>query len=165
MSSKRWISGVAATLLLGSLGSGCAQGELPGQYFALTLRGAENLCTGNGTGYTDNFEYRLEVDGNDVSVAIGEDIWATGLVDGCTVSYTSLAWSDYRDDGQGNSLEIQWQINGEARVNLGGGGGCVEKDDWEGTETFVITESAHPDVQAGCTYTLDAVGKWEKEVL
>ena len=40
-----------------------------------------------------------------------------------------------------------------------GGGGCGEKD-WEGTETFLITESAHPSVAAGCTYTLEATGTW-----
>ena len=163
MARSRHVSAVLA-LVLGSVVTGCKKEELPGQYFHLNLKGAENLCTGNGTGYTDEFEYRLEVDGNDVSVAIGPDVWATGTVDGCTVSYTSLAWSDYRDDADGNSLEIQWVINGEARVNIGGGGGCVENDDWEGTEVFLITESAHPDVAAGCTYTIDTVGKWEKEV-
>ena len=138
--------------------AGCGPGELPGDYFQVTVTGAENLCTGDGTDYTENYEYRVMVENTDLTLAIGEDVWATGTADGCHLDYTSLAWSTYRED-----LEIQWQINGDAMVNLGGGAGCAPQD-WEGTETFVITESAHPAVKAGCTYTLDVVGKYLRTV-
>jgi hypothetical protein len=148
---------VAAGALL--VAAGCKQGDLPGQYFAMTLTPTENLCTGNGTGQPETYEYRVELDGNDATLSIDEDVWATGTVNGCNVTYTSLAWSDIRD-----GYEIKWEIQGDATVNFGGGGGCVEQHDWEGEETFLITESAHPDVAAGCTYTLSAVGKFEREV-
>src|SRR4051812_46275246 len=92
-------SGFALLFSVGaSLGAvGCKQADLPGDYYGMVLEGAENLCTGNGTGYTQDYEYRLIVDGNDVSVAIDDSVWATGTADGCTVTYDSLAWSDYRD--------------------------------------------------------------------
>ena len=147
-----------ALALLAASAAGCGKGELPGQYFKVTLDGAENLCTGDGTGYHEEYEYRLIVDGTDLSVAIDEDVWALGTVDGCNLSYTSLSWSTYRED-----LEIQWEILGDAVVNLGGGGGCGDRD-WEGTERYLITESAHPSVEAGCTYTLNVVGAFLREV-
>ena len=138
---------------------GCGGGELPGQYFDVTANGEENLCTGSGTGYTDKFEYRVVIEGNDLQLAIGEDIFATGTIEGCLLSYTSLVWSDYRDD-----KEIQWQIVGSARANLGGGAGCVDGTDWEGSEQFVIVTSEHDEVQPGCTYTLGMTGKFLREV-
>jgi len=162
----RWWSGSALLVFVaGACFGGCKQPPLPGDYFKVELRGEENLCTGNGADYSQSFEYRAEVDANDLSLAIDDSVWATGTIDGCDLSYQSLAWSDYRKDSQGNELEIQWVIQGTAKVNLSGPGeGCVENGDWEGQEVFLITQSAHPDVPAGCTYTIDVAGSWEKEV-
>lgn len=152
------VGAVRAALLACVVLVGCSAEDLPGDYWTVTVTGSENLCTGNGIGYSEQFDYRLEIDGNDVAVAIGEDVWATGVLDGCNLSYTSLAWSSYRND-----LEIAWQIVGASKINVGGQG-CVDEQDWEGTETFVITESAHPDVPPGCTYTLDVVGQYQRKV-
>lgn len=145
----------AASPLVAVILIGCGGKDLPGHYWNVTVDGSDNQCTGNAADYHNEYEYRLVIDSNDVQVAIGEDVFATGTIEGCTVSYASLAWSDYRDD-----LEIQWEILGVARINVGGGAGCVTGSDWEGTETFLITESAHPDVQPGCTYTLTATGTY-----
>jgi hypothetical protein len=140
--------------------AGCGAGELPGQYFDVSASGAENLCTGGGTAYSDKFEYRVVIAGNSLQVAIEDDIFATGTIEGCSLSYTSIAWKDYRDD-----FEINWQILGTARANLGGGAGCVDGTaDWEGEETFIVITSAHPEVSPGCTYTLDLTGKFLREV-
>lgn len=154
------MSKASATILFLALAAGCGEGELPGQYWQVDLRGAENLCTGNGTDYAESLEYRVEFAGNDVSIAVGPDVFATGTAEGCSLAYTSLVWSDYRD-----GHEIQWQILGQARVDVGGGDGCVADFDWQGTETFVITQSAHPDVAPGCTYTLDVTGTWTEEIV
>ena len=44
-------------------------------------------------------------------------------------------------------------------MDLEGGDGCAtDEDDWVGTETFHIVRSAHPDIDPGCTYTMDVVG-------
>jgi hypothetical protein len=141
---------------------GCAEEELPGFYWQVTVEGDENLCTGNGIGYSENFEYRVIVDVDDASFWIGDDNWATGNVDGCNITYDSIAWSDYRD-----GYELQWQLTGDATVNIGGPAvGCVGTEglDWDGTETFTITNSAHPEVQSGCTYTLNVYGTYLREV-
>ncbi len=55
---------------------------------------------------------------------------------------------------------------GTARVDAEGGTGCVEDgaSDWSGTETFIVTSSEHPDVSAGCTYTLAVDGKFVEKV-
>ena len=150
---------MSRTAILTFLLAGCGAAELDGQYFDVTANGVENLCTGGGAGYSESFEYRIIIAGNDLQVAIADDIFATGTVEGCSLSYTSLVWSDYRDD-----KEIEWQIVGSARANLGGGAGCVEGGDWEGTEQFIIITSAHEEVQPGCTYDLAMTGKFLREV-
>lgn len=150
---------IPTVLCLLPLLSGCGAGDLPGHYWDVVVDGTTNACTGGGANYREEYAYRVIIDGNDISVAIDEDIFATGLVDGCRFDYDSLVWSTYRDD-----FEIQWQITGTAYVNVGGGGGCVPDRDWEGTETFIVTTSAHPDVSAGCTYETEVTGKYVKEV-
>ncbi len=150
---------------LSLLAGGCGSGELPGHYFDVSLSGAENRCTGDGTGYTETYEYRLELAGNDLVLAIGDAVFATGSLQGCTATYSSLVWSDYREDADGKDREITWQIDGSARVDVSGGSGCVEgATDWSGTETFTVLNSEHPDVSAGCTYTLDVSGAWVRDV-
>lgn len=152
---SRWWVGFGVGVALG----GCGGKELPGHYWDVVVEGSENLCTGNAPDYREEYEYRVLLEGNDIQVAIDEDVFATGTIEGCTVTYNSLSWSDYRDD-----LEIQWEILGSARVNIGGDKGCIPDRDWDGTETFLVTESAHPDVQPGCTYTLTVTGAYTHEV-
>jgi hypothetical protein len=139
--------------------SACGGGDLPGNYYAVDVAGAANSCTGDGSSYTESYEYRLEVDVQDVKLSIGEDLWAAGSADGCLVTYESIVWEEPIDD-----YVVKWQIQGQARVNTGGGSGCVEGGDWEGTESFVILVSDHPDIAAGCTYDLDVTGTWIQEL-
>ena len=150
---------IALAAALGAALCGCGTAELPGDYWNISMVGADNGCTGGGADYSAEYEYRVLFEGNDITLAIGEDIWATGIVEGCTLSYTSLVWSDYRED-----LEIEWEILGTSQVNVGGGGGCVDGTDWQGTETFIVTTSAHPDVSPGCAYTLEVTGEYLKNV-
>ncbi len=146
---------------LSILSGACGEGDLPGNYFDLELSGAENLCTGGGADHSESHQYRLVYDGNDITVAIGDSVWATGTTEGCRGDYTSIAWSSLRE-----GYEIQWQIVGTARVDAEGGAGCIEDSgvDWQGTETFIVTTSFHPDVPSGCTYTLDATGRFATKI-
>jgi hypothetical protein len=152
MSARR---AAAMLFLLG----GCGDEELPGLYWDLIVEGTDNQCTGGGANYSQRYEYRVLFEGNDITVAVDEDIFATGTVDGCLLTYSSVVWSSYRENH-----EIQWQILGSAYVNAGGGGGCVDDTDWQGTETFVITSSDHPSVSAGCTYETEVTGGFTREV-
>lgn len=150
-----------ACALLVAAAVGCGQEDLPGNYFDVTLQGSENLCTGGGADHQEKLTYRVEWAGNDITLAIDDDVWATGTAEGCRLDYTSVAWASYRDDH-----EIQWQITGTARVDAEGGSGCVEggASDWSGTETFIVTNSEHPDVAPGCTYTLEVEGAFVEKI-
>jgi len=156
--SRLWWGGVVALLL-----TGCGNDELPGEYFDLVVTTTENECTGNGLSYTDGFEYRVMLDGNDATVAVGEDVFAVGTLDGCNLSYTSLVWTTYLADGD-SQKEVKWQIDGNAEVNFGGGGGCVDQADWEGTENFQILASEHSAISPGCLYELSVTGTWLRAV-
>jgi hypothetical protein len=154
--SRRWILAVPA--VLGGLG--CGEEELPGQYWDIGVQATENECTANGIGYNEQFEYRVLIDGNDATIAVGEDVFAFGTLDGCNLSYTSIVWTSYPDQ-----YEVKWQISGEAQVNVGGAGGCVEGgSDWVGTERINFNASAHPAIQPGCLYTMDVTGTWVRNV-
>ena len=81
-------------LVLGSvILSGCGGSELPGNLFNLQLSGADNQCTGDGTGQQERHEYRVVREGVDIEIAIGEDIWANGTINGCQIEYTSITWT------------------------------------------------------------------------
>jgi len=138
---------------------GCVSEELPGSYFNVDRVGAENGCTGNGTNFSERMAYRIEYHSNEVVLAVGEDVWATGISDGCTVTYDSIVWTSNR-----NGHTIDWQVSGEAQVDPDGGNTCSSELDWKGTETYFITNSEHPDVNPGCEYVLDVRGKHSKTV-
>ncbi|MEZ4235715.1 MAG: hypothetical protein R3F59_06040 [Myxococcota bacterium] len=153
------VSPARLLLPLLAIAAGCGGQELPGQYYDVSVDGQDNQCTGNAPNYHEEYEFRLVIDGNDIQLAVGPDIFATGTIGACDISYSSLAWSSYRD---GN--EIQWEILGQAKINVGAGGGCVNGKDWEGLETYLVTNSAHPDVSSGCTYDVAVTGTWTHEV-
>jgi len=136
------------------LAAGCATDDLPGSYFDVERVGAQNGCTGNGTNFRERHDYRIEYRGNEVTLAVGPDVWATGIADGCTVTYDSIIWTSQRD-----GFAIDWQVEGTAVVDKDGGNTCDAQLDWSGTETYVIANSEHPDVSPGCTYTVDVTGK------
>ena len=94
-----------------------------------------------------------------MKLSIEEDLWAQGTADGCLVTYQSIVWEDVIDE-----YTVRWQIQGSARVNVGGGQGCVEGKDWEGTESFLVLASDHPDIAAGCTYDITTSGTWIEEL-
>jgi len=131
----------------------CVEEELPGSYFDVERVGAQNGCTGNGTNFREKHDYRMELRGNEVTLAVGPDVWASGLADGCTVTYDSIIWTTQRD-----GFAIDWRVTGEAMVDPEGGPTCDEEFDWRGTETYFITNSEHPDVSPGCEYVVDVTG-------
>lgn len=143
------------TLSVLALLAACSDEELPGDRYTIDLTGIENTCTAAGAQYNETLDYRLEVDTQDVALSIGEDLWAQGTADGCLITYSSIVWEDEVD-----GYNVRWQIFGSARVNEGGGSGCVEEGDWEGEESFVVLGTDHPDIQPGCTYDLATSGSF-----
>ncbi|MEN0061680.1 MAG: hypothetical protein AAGA48_05985 [Myxococcota bacterium] len=132
---------------------GCNGEDLPGSYFDVERQGAENRCTGNGTNFRENLPYRLVRRGNEVTLAVGPDEFATGISDGCTINYNTIVWTSQRQ-----GFAIDWQVEGEALVDPEGGDVCNKNGDWVGAETYSITNSEHPDVSPGCTYTVEVSG-------
>ncbi len=139
--------------------AGCAAEELPGSYFDVDRTGADNGCTGDGTNFREQHDYRLERRGNEITLAVGDDVWATGLADGCTVTYKSVVWTSQRE-----GFAIDWEVRGEAQVDPDGGTVCDSELDWRGTETYFITNSEHPDVSPGCEYLVQVDGTHIKTV-
>jgi len=157
------LGGVVALLM-----TGCGSEELPGEYFDLVVVTTQNECTGNGLSYTDGFEYRVLLDGNDATLSVvaddgSDDVFAVGTLDGCNLSYTSLVWSTYLDEGD-SQKEVKWQIEGAAAVNMGGAGGCVDQTDWLGTENYEILSSQHSAIAPGCLYEMSVEGSWLRTV-
>lgn len=138
---------------------GCAGEDLPGSYFDVERVGAQNGCTGGGANFREQLPYRMDLRGNEVTLAVGPDVWATGIADGCEVSYRSIVWTSQRE-----GFAIDWQVQGEALVDPDGGTICDAQLDWVGTETYLITNSEHPDVRPGCQYVVEVSGKHTQTV-
>lgn len=118
---------------------------------------AQDNCNPEPQGFEQEFVYRLEFDGSDVSVAIGPDVFATGQISGCNIAYQSVVWGEEKD-----GYTYRWRIDGDAIYRQGSG--CDNQLeptlDWFGTETFTILESDDPDIAPNCTYILDAEGEY-----
>ncbi len=136
---------------------GCGEEELPGNLFEMRLSGKENLCTDEGEDYEEVLTYRLVIEGRRIRLAVGEDEWAEGSIDGCRIQYQSIVWGSLHD-----GFEVRWRINGEAEIDQTGGASCIDDDslDWVGTETFTVVTSADESVDPGCTYSLRTQGRF-----
>lgn len=145
-----------------TIASGCAGDDLPGNLFDVVLTGTENDCLSESTNRREEHQYRLVVDNLDVTIAIGEDEWATGEINGCRITYQSVVVTDVRNDSEGNQHEIRWRIVGEAEIDQSGGASCIEDPgvDWTGTETIEVVRSLHPAVDPGCTFSFDVQGQF-----
>ena len=137
-------------------------GPLPGFYWELDQVVDTDTCHSSPVPADDALlEYRLAFDVNDVTLAIGEDEFAQGSVQGCTIAYSTVVWPDERD-----GFRIAWQMNGSASISRGGTDGCSigNGTDWDGTETFTVVTSEDPNLQPGCQYTVQLSGSYIQEV-
>ncbi len=109
----------------------------------------------------DILDYRLEFDVQDLVVSVGDDQFATGVVQGCTISYETVVWPEERED-----YAIAWKMTGSATITRGGTDGCGTDNgtDWAGEEVFTIITSEDPSLNPGCTYTVALSGAYVKEV-
>lgn len=147
----------AWTFIVAVLLGGCAPPE-PGFAWEVDLATARNgdTCHDPAVLFEDRLTYVLRFDGAAARVAVDGDDFATGSIAGCSLDYRSVIWSERRDDAV-----IRWQIEGEALFRFGASACEIEGGaDWLGTETFTIIGSEHPDIEAGCSYTLDISGTY-----
>ena len=147
---------IAAGLAVAAFAPGCAT-ELPGSFWDVTVTTPiADTCNSPQVDYTDtvDFAYRLLFDGPRVSLALGEDVFAAGGISGCDINYQSVVWGEPKD-----GYDLKWQITGEAIFRPGGSACDLDTNvDWLGTETFEIISSDHPDIAAGCTYSITLTG-------
>lgn len=149
-----------AGLLLGLTATGCTPAAT-GDVWQVLLVTASDECTGSTEPYQETYDYVLNFDGSDVTVAVdtrdGPVTFATGTLQGCHIDYASVLWEEYRDGDL-----IQWRIEGEAEWRAGGlGCNLPQGTDWLGTETVIVATSEHPDVPTGCRYIMDSSGTYE----
>lgn len=148
-----------ATLLLLALPLAACSESLEGfEWDVLITSGgasAQDNCNPEPQGFEEEFRYRVNFDGSDATIAIGPDVFATGQISGCDITYQSVVWGEEKD-----GFTYRWRIDGAAVYRQGSG--CDNQLDptldWFGTETFTVLESDDPDIAPNCTYILDAEG-------
>ena len=120
------------------------------------LGGGVDECHPDSTeGYEKTFEYALAFDGTKATIYIGEDVFASGTIQGCRLTYSTVViGGETEEDGA-----IKWQLFGSADVDPSEGNACVEGDsDWRGTEAFVIVNSENETLEPGCEYRTNTYG-------
>ena len=148
-----WIIVVA----MASFGSGCAEeGPTPDGAWKVSVEGVTNTCSDSTTPYSESFVYQLYYEGSSTDIDIDGESFASGVVSGCNLTYSSAVWMEERDGG-----DLQWQIDGEAVVQ-GAAGGCDTSDDldWEGTEVLWVVDTEDESIEAGCEYTMTVTGTY-----
>ena len=148
-----------AALTLALAGSGCSGSDLKGHYWNVTVTGLQDDCTGAQATYSEKFEYRVKIDGQDVEVAVGPDVFATGTANGCFVAYESVVWSESVAEAN-----VRWILSGSATISMGDGS-CrpANGTDWDGTEIFEVVNSETPEMSPGCEYSMQVSGKYQGE--
>lgn len=105
-------------------------------------------------GYAESLRYDLSYEANLVSMSLEGVEFATGAASGCALSYTSAVWGETVE-----GYAVRWQLTGEALYRPGGTScGLPAGVDWQGTETFQIVGSEHPEIAVGCEVLLTADG-------
>ena len=151
------LNGWVIALVIGAV-SGCAGQDVRGHYWDIKATGVENQCTAAPSNMSEAFEYRVIIDGNDIELAVGENIFAWGTISGSNIVYESAVWNEQRD---GN--EISWQIIGSAFIDTTEAG-RKQGQGWDGGETFIIVNSADPELAPGCQYITALTGTYLEEL-
>lgn len=134
----------------------CSGEDTSGHTWALTLTGLEDGCTGTPMNYTEKIDYRLQITGQDVTLAVGPDEFATGTVNGCVIAYDTVVWGETVDDH-----EVRWQIHGGATITFGDAS-CSPSNgtDWDGQERFEVVSSDNEAISPGCEVVVAVSGKY-----
>lgn len=105
--------------------------------------------------YKESFTYALVFEASAATIYIGEDVFASGTITGCSLTYETVVIGE-ETDGDG---EVKWKLVGVADVDVVEGDACVDgDDDWSGSEYFEIVSSSEETLEPGCTYEMSTVG-------
>lgn len=145
-----WLAGLAA----------CSGEDTSGHTWALTLTGLENGCTDAPLAEPEKLDYRVQIEGQDITLAVGPDEFATGQVNGCVIAYETVVWGEDVD-----GYEIRWQIHGGATITFGDES-CSPSNgtDWDGQERFEVVSSENPSISPGCEVVVALAGKYTGQV-
>ena len=113
MARWKWIGGPAraGAFFCGlPLILGCGSDELDAFAWSVYTEVTDIDCFDpEGVGWGESYEYRIQFDGANASLAIGEDQFATGLISGCSITYSSVVWGESRD-GFESVLPSHWPV-------------------------------------------------------
>lgn len=137
------------------------ESKLPegGTSYDITVTATKDECHPAATeGYEETFTYYIALDGSTAGVYIDEQLFASGTVSGCTITYqTPIIGEESEQDG-----DIKWQLFGQADFD-DGSDACVAGDkDWAGTEYFEIVATENDSLEPGCQYLTDTSGTVQK---
>jgi hypothetical protein len=155
MNSRR-TTGLFRFALVGFFGvlGGCSSEALEGMRWEVTALATEDLCNDPTVAYQETFEYRVVFDGPSATLHVDDGTFAAGVVEGCDLRYETVVWAEKRDEGN-----IRWQLTGSASVYTGGDSCLLDSGkDWIGSEVVEVLYSEIPEIEAGCTYTMELEG-------
>jgi hypothetical protein len=134
--------------------AGCASEVRQGKVWEVTSLATEDLCNDPTVPYRETFEYRVTFDGPAATLHIGDGKFAAGVLEGCDLRYETVVWAEKREEGN-----LRWQLTGSASIYTGGETCLLDSGkDWLGSEVVEIVYSEIPDIEAGCTYTMELEG-------
>ncbi len=113
-------------------------------------------CEGEAPKINQTVRYELFFDGDNAEIKVEGQTFATGVLEGCELTYESPVWLEERKSG-----DIQWSIIGhetevEAKVDCG----LPKGVGWIGYEEIRIVESEDSSVEPDCSYRVAAVGEY-----
>lgn len=123
--------------------------------YSITVTAEKDECHPDATeGYEETFQYFIALDGSSASIYIDEQLFASGIVSGCAITYqTPIIGEDTEKDGN-----VKWQLFGEANFDDGSDACVTGKNDWEGTEYFEIVSTENDTLEPGCEYQTTTAG-------
>ena len=99
---------------------------------------------------------KLFYDGDNAEIKVDGQTFATGVLEGCELSYESPVWLEERSEG-----DIQWSVIGhETEVQAKVDCGLPQGVDWIGYEEIQIIESEDPAMSPGCSYRVSVTGEY-----
>ena len=134
--------------------NGCSSESLEGMRWEVTALATEDLFNDPTVAYQETFEYRVVFDGPAATLHVDDGTFAAGVVEGCDLRYETVVWAEKREEGN-----LRWQLTGSASVYTGGDSCLLDGGkDWVGTEVVEVLYSEIPEIEAGCTYTMELEG-------
>ncbi len=122
--------------------------------YDVTVTATDDTCHDTLVPHEEHVDYALFLRGRSADLYVGEQLFATGAIDGCDLTYQTAVYNnDTTADGN-----VKWRLSGSATVDRGDDS-CVDGDaDWDGQEVFEVVDAPSDTIEPGCTYTTTTSG-------